>query len=474
VQSQLDRAGAALDAAEKSMVLRDKEALIGGVRDAFVAYRKALSDLTDSMRAVDELTSNAMDPAAAGIAERSDKAVEGLMSETAQTRDAAEIAVRRTIILCALLATAALAVGAALASLVASGIVGPLTAVTGAIGRIAEGERGIDVPCHQDEDEIGEIARAVALFQDRLRASEARSREEEAGRARREARARALEEATEGFQARAGSLMGALGSSAQGMNDEARQMRDTAESMSSLASAVAQTAERASANVAVAAEAAEQLSTSIHDIGRQADKSLEISRRADDDARRSDATMQALSAGAAKIGEIVQLINGIAAQTNLLALNATIEAARAGDAGKGFAVVANEVKSLATQTTRATEEIAAQISEIQGVAREAVTSIRDIGETIVAINDIAVGIAASVERQSQATAEIARNVEQAAAGAGEILQSVGELRHTAATTGNAAEKVFGTADSLSRHTSSLSEAVDGLLARLGDQEAAAS
>jgi methyl-accepting chemotaxis protein len=396
VQSQLDRAGTALDAADKGMVLSGKAALIGGVRDAFVAYRKALSDLTDTMRAIEELTNNSMDPAAAGIADRSDKAVEGLMAETAQTRDAAAAAGHRTIVLCALLAAAALAVGAALASLVASGIVGPLTAVTGAIGRIAEGERGIDVPCHDDEDEIGEIARAVALFQDRLQESEARSREEEAGRAGREARARALEEATEGFQAQAGSLMGALGGSAQGMNDEARQMRDTADSMSSLAAAVAQTAERASANVAVAAEAAEQLSTSILDIGRQADKSLEISRRADEDAKRSDATMQALSSGAAKIGEIVQLINGIAA-----------------------------------------------------------------------------GIASAVERQSQATAEIARNVEQAAAGAGKILQSVGELRHTAATTGDAAEKVFGTADSLSRHTNSLSEAVDGLLARLGDQTAAA-
>ena len=221
-----------------------------------------------------------------------------------------------------------------------------------------------------------------------------------------------------------------------------------------------------SGNVQTVASASEELSASIEEIGRQVLRSQEVARRAADEAARTDVTVQDLIGGSQKIGEVVQLISSIAAQTNLLALNATIEAARAGEAGKGFAVVASEVKSLATQTARATEQIGAQISAMQGVSNDAAAAIRGIGGIIEQMNGITATIASAVEEQTAATQEIARNVQQAAGGTQEVSSNIVQVTDAAGETEAAAGQVLSASEDLSRQSEALQGQVERFLAAM--------
>src|SRR5205085_4852070 len=197
--------------------------------------------------------------------------------------------------------------------------------------------------------------------------------------------------------------------------------------------------------------------SSISEISRQVQQSTQVAGRAVGDAERTNAQVKSLADAANKIGEVVSLINDIASQTNLLALNATIEAARAGEHGKGFAVVASEVKSLANQTAKATEEIGAQITQIQDATKEAVAAIQGIGTTIAEVNSIAGSIAAAVEQQGAATQEIARNVQQAAQGTQEVSSNIVNVKQAATETGAASSQVLGAAGELARHSNELSK-----------------
>ena len=265
------------------------------------------------------------------------------------------------------------------------------------------------------------------------------------------------------FESSIKGVVETISSSATELEASAQTMTAVADQANERSTAVAAASEEASSNVQTVAAAAEELSASISEIGRQVHQSNTICGSAVEEAKHVNATVQNLAEGAQRIGEVVALINDIADQTNLLALNATIEAARAGDAGKGFAVVANEVKSLANQTGKATEDIAAQITAIQSSTQEAVGAIQGIGTTISKINEIATAIAAAVEEQGTAIQEIARNVSQAASGTQEVSKNISGVREIAGEAGQASSHVLMAARDLNVQSERLRAEVDKFL-----------
>ena len=274
----------------------------------------------------------------------------------------------------------------------------------------------------------------------------------------------AMQQTANAFEAKVGTVVSMLSSGATELQATAQSMSGIATRTNQNASTVAAAAAEASAGVQTVASAAEQLTASIQEITRQVAQSTKITEKAVEDARLTDTIVRALADGARKIGDVVQLIAGIAGQTNLLALNATIEAARAGDAGKGFAVVASEVKSLAMQTAKATGEIGAQIRQIQGATGEAVEAIKAIGATIYEVNVIASNIATAVKEQGAATADIAQNVQQTAASTQKVTTTILGVSRAADETGAAAEQVLDAATDLAREAEQLTSEVKNFVA----------
>ncbi|QJE71750.1 HAMP domain-containing protein [Aerophototrophica crusticola] len=347
------------------------------------------------------------------------------------------------------------------------GISRPIARSVDELNRLASGDLSVTVQGADRGDEIGEIARGLAVFQDNMRRT--RQLEQEA----KEQEARAAAERRQAMLALADQFEGSVKGVVQAVSTAANQLQASAQSMSAVAeqanrqsAAVAAATEQASSNVQTVASAAEELSGSIQEISRQVVESSRISQEAAGEAQRTNLTVGGLSEAAERIGEVVGLISDIAAQTNLLALNATIEAARAGEAGKGFAVVASEVKQLANQTARATEQIAAQVAGIQSQTGGAAAAIGGISETITRVNEIAASIAAAMEEQTAATQEIGRNVHQAASGTAEVASNIAGVSQAAAEAGSAAAQVLGAATSLSGEATRLSREVDAFIARI--------
>ena len=340
----------------------------------------------------------------------------------------------------------------------------PLRHLANIMRRLAAGDLTLEVPATKRRDEIGQMASAVLVFQNSMiQAERLTSEQEQIKLAGAEAHKAAMSKTADAFEAKIGSLVSMLSAGATELQATAQSMSSTASQTNQRASMVAASAEEASTGVQTVAAAAEELSASISEISRQVAHSSKITDQAVIDAQRTNVIVQALSEGAEKIGHVVGLISTIAGQTNLLALNATIEAARAGDAGKGFAVVASEVKSLASQTAKATQEIGAQIALIQSATKEAVDAIRAIVGTIAEVSSIAMSIAAAVEEQGAATGEIARNVQQTAQAAQDATLNIGGVSHAANSTGAAATQVLGAANGLSQQSKQLAIEVNSFI-----------
>jgi methyl-accepting chemotaxis protein len=316
-------------------------------------------------------------------------------------------------------------------------------------------------------DEIAEMAKALAVFRENGKAAQRADGEATEERARLAAsRRRELLELAESFEGSVKHVVETLSGAANGMRATAETMVAVAGTTSEQAAAVAGASAHTSANVRTVAAATEELTASTMEIGRQVANSAEIAGQAVNEANDTNASVNDLLQAAQKIGDVVKLISAIASQTNLLALNATIEAARAGEAGKGFAVVAAEVKNLATQTAKATEEIAAQIGGMQGATREAVTAIQNIGRTIGQMNEIAATIAAAVEEQDATTRSIAGNVQEAASGTDAVSRNIAGVSAEAGKAGVAAQQVLGGAGELAAQSDRLRTEVDRFLDRV--------
>jgi methyl-accepting chemotaxis protein len=353
----------------------------------------------------------------------------------------------------------------AVSMFVARGITGPLRRMTGAMNDLAGGKLDVDVPGIGRQDEIGEMAKAVEVFK-----SNAVDRQAlEAGQKQAETRAVARRKAdmhkmADDFEGAVGAIIETVSVASSQLEVSAGALSSTAERAEELATTVAAASEEASTNVQSVASATEEMASSVNEISRQVQESARMANEAVDQARRTNDRVGELSKAAARIGDVVELINTIAGQTNLLALNATIEAARAGEAGRGFAVVASEVKALAEQTAKATGEIGQQVGGIQAATQESVGAIQEISGTIEKLSEISSAIAAAVEEQGAATQEISRNVQQAAHGTQQVSSNVTDVQRGASETELASSQVLSAAQSLSGDSNRLKLEVDKFLA----------
>jgi len=336
------------------------------------------------------------------------------------------------------------------------GVIRPMTRMTGVMARLAGGASDIEIPSLKRTDEVGAIARAVQVFREnalRVQAMES----EQAGLKLKaeEERKQAMGRVADGFEQAVGKIVETVSSASSEIELAAGSLTRTAETNHKLTAEAASASDRSSTNAQSAAAASDQMASSVSEIGRQVQESESITNAAVRQAEQTNERIAELSQSAGRIGEVVKLIAAVAEQTNLLALNATIEAARAGEAGRGFAVVASEVKALAAQTAKATEEIGAQITQMQSATQQSVSAIKAIGSTIGQISKISTAIAAAVEQQSVSTQDIARNVQQAAQGAIEVGGCLADVSLGSANTQAAAEQVHGFARSLSQEGNSL-------------------
>jgi len=347
---------------------------------------------------------------------------------------------------------------------IVSGVSKPILRMTGSMGRLAQHDLTAEIEGLGRKDEIGQMASAVQVFKDSMIEADRLKTEQEAEQRKTEAKSQRLAQLSREFESNVGSIVQSVASQAGQMEASAKSLNGTATETTQQASAVAAASEQSASNVQTVASATEELSSSISEIGRQVSHSSKIAASAVSEAGKANDMVQGLVSASQKIGEIVALINDIADQTNLLALNATIEAARAGEAGKGFAVVAAEVKNLATQTAKATEDISTQILGVQGATQNAVEAIGSIGKTIGEIDTIATAIAAAVEEQGAATQEIARNVEEVAKGSQEVSANISSVTEAANGTGAAAGQVLVAAQSLTEQSTQLNKLVGQFLA----------
>lgn len=343
----------------------------------------------------------------------------------------------------------------------------PMFGLTGVMGEMAKGRDDVEVPGQDSTDELGEMARAVEVFrQNAQKMKQLEAEKQDNQRAAEEGRRDEMLALADEFEQTVLGIMQELSEAVEGMASNTQSMSGVVTNATDSSQKAQDAAHAASGNMQTVAGAAEELTASIREIAGQINSANQVSNGAVEEAEQASSRMQALVEASSRIGEVVSLINDIAGQTNLLALNATIEAARAGDAGKGFAVVASEVKSLATQTAKATEEIAAQISAIQGTTTDAVGAIEGMSQTIERIREISNAVAAAVEEQDAAAAEISSNIQDAAGRSGDVSANIESAARNAGEAGSRASEVDGLAQQLSLKADALNTQVREFVDRL--------
>jgi methyl-accepting chemotaxis protein len=342
----------------------------------------------------------------------------------------------------------------------------PLSAITRTTEKVAAGASDLAVPHTARHDEVGALARAIEVFQGAMRRNQELNRTVTEEAAVREAHARHIERTVDAFRVSVDQVLKSLADNSSSMRDVAQSISGTASDASGQADAAANASQRAAANVTAVAGAAEELAAALAETGRQVTQAANVVRDADAKTGRSVAEIDGLAAASERIGQVINLIQAIAEQTNLLALNATIEAARAGDAGRGFAVVAQEVKTLAGQTAKATNEIAEQIAAIQSSTKSAVEAVREIGASMRGINQVTAAIASAVEEQGVATKEISANAQMAAQVNETLATNISSVNRAIADTKDSSGTVLSASGHLATEADRLARAVAQFFADL--------
>jgi methyl-accepting chemotaxis protein len=430
-------------------------------------YQQALAKLIDNAKEIDELAVE-MAESTTEILKGSTAMKADLLSDQQRLDAESSATIGETEKLVLMLALGGFLLGGTLAVLLGKGISRPMTAMCKAMRELASGNFDVVLPGLGRKDELGEMAGAVEEFKVQAVAKAERdaAAHDAQNKASSAARRAELIRFADDFETAVGAIVSNVSASAVELETAAGTLTRTAETTQSLSSQVSGSSEEASNNMQSVASATEELSASVDEIGRRVRESSQIAEAAVLQARQTDGRIGKLSRAAQEIGDVVKLITAIAEQTNLLALNATIEAARAGDAGRGFAVVASEVKSLASQTAKATDEISSHISGMQGATQESVAAIKEIGGTIAKISDIAATISSAVEQQSSATQEIARSVQNVAQGTQEAAANIMRVNRGATETGSASENVLNSARTLSTESARLREELDRFMANI--------
>jgi methyl-accepting chemotaxis protein len=451
-------------------IVSTDDKILQGLKEAAVLlddYRQALTKLVESSKAVGDLVVE-MNESAAEIGKGASAMKADLLSDQQRLESESDAAIGETEHLILALAAGGFLLGGILAVLLGRGISRPMIEMCKAMRKLAGGDFDVVLPGLGRRDELGDMASAVEEFKMQAIAKAERDAAAQASQNKASSAARRAEliRFADEFEAAVGAIVSNVSASAVQLEQAAGTLTRTAETTQSLSSQVAGASEEASTNMQSVAIATEGLSTSVDEIGRRVRDSNRIAEAAVVQAEQTDGRIGKLSRAAQQIGDVVKLITAIAEQTNLLALNATIEAARAGEAGRGFAVVAAEVKSLASQTAKATDEISSHISGMQGATQESVTAIKEIGGTIGEISAIASAIASAVEQQSGATQEIARNVQNVAKGTHQAAANIMQVNRGASETGVASGEVLNSAKTLSSESMRLREELDRFMANI--------